>query len=282
MHRVNNYPARLTVGKAITCTDGHREFARAQARRRRDPITCGSGTIPNTRVSHARALEPFWGRTATHSARDPRTQATNPLMQQLLDFLPIAVFGAVYLFTGDIYRATLVLMIATVVQVALTWTIKRHVGNQLWMVLVISLVFGGLTLALHDKQFLFWKPTIMNWAFAAILGGGVMIGRNPLQTVLGAQLELPAKVWRNLTIGWALGCFAEGALNLVVAYHFSEAFWVGYKVWGGLVITFMFVGLTAVYLVRGGHLPEEEASGAQAVGRTTPILPKRDDSTPRS
>lgn len=198
-------------------------------------------------------------------------------MQQFLDFLPIAVFGAVYFSTGDIYQATLVLMIATVVQVGITWLVKRRIGTQLWMVLVISMVFGGLTLALHDKQFLFWKPTIMNWAFAGILAGGVLIGRNPLQTVLGAQLELPPRAWRNLTLGWAAGCFLEGGLNLVVAYHFSEAFWVGYKLWGGLVITAMFIGLTAVYLVRGGYLPDEDGVGPPAVaGGGEPSKPDAD------
>lgn len=197
-------------------------------------------------------------------------------MQQLLDFLPLAVFGAVYVISGDIYQATKVLMVATVLQVACTWVIRRKVGTQLWMVLVLALVFGGLTLALHDKQFLFWKPTIMNWAFAAILAGGVMLGRNPLHTVLGGQLELAPPVWRTLTLGWAAGCFTEGAVNLFVAYRYSEGAWVAYKVWGGLAFTALFIGLTALYLVRGGHLPDDEPDAVAAVD-----TPATEDTGPR-
>ncbi len=179
-------------------------------------------------------------------------------MQQFLDFLPVALFGAAYFVTGDIYQATVVLMVATTLQVAITWFTKRHVSGQLWLVLGISLVFGGLTLLLHDKQFLYWKPTILNWLFAAIIGGGIMVGRNPLQTMLGAQLALPAPAWRTLGIGWAIGFFLEGALNIVVFTQFSEAFWVGYKLWGGIAITALFIGLTIAYLARAGYLNEPD------------------------
>ena len=190
-------------------------------------------------------------------------------MQQFIDFLPIAVFAGVYFVTDDIYLATMVLMVATVLQVALTWLLKRKVGGQLWLVLGISLVFGGLTLALHDKQFLFWKPTIINWLFAGMIGGGLLLKRNPLRSLLGGQLQLPDHAWRVLSIGWAIGFFVEGVLNLVVAYQFSEAFWVGYKLWGGLALTALFVILTVVYLMRGGYLDEAEAATGDGTGPVT-------------
>ncbi len=198
-------------------------------------------------------------------------------MQQFIDFLPIAVFAGVYFISGDIYLATTVLMVATVLQVALTWLLKRKVGGQLWLVLGISLVFGGLTLALHDKQFLFWKPTIINWLFAGMIGGGLMLGRNPLRSLLGGQLQLPDHAWHVLSIGWGIGFFVEGALNLVVAYQFSEAFWVGYKLWGGLALTALFVLLTVVYLLRGGYLQEAPADPA---GADLPATPDQQTGTP--
>ena len=179
-------------------------------------------------------------------------------MQQFLDFLPVALFGAAYFLTGDIYKATVVLMVATTLQVAVTWFTKRHVSGQLWLVFGISLVFGGLTLLLHDKQFLYWKPTILNWLFAVIIGGGIMVGRNPLQTMLGAQLALPTAAWRTLGVGWAIGFFLEGALNILVFKNFSEAFWVGYKLWGGIAITALFIGLTIAYLARAGYLNDAD------------------------
>ena len=185
-------------------------------------------------------------------------------MQQFFDFLPVALFGAAYFLTGDIYQATLVLMVATTLQVAITWFAKRHVSGQLWLVLAISLVFGGLTLLLHDKQFLYWKPTILNWLFALIIGVGIAFGRNPLQVMLGAQLALPDKAWRTLGIGWAIGFFIEGALNIVVFKQFSEAFWVGYKLWGGIAITALFIALTVAYLARAGYLNEPDNAALPA------------------
>jgi len=184
-------------------------------------------------------------------------------MNPLFDFLPVALFVAVYVVSGDIYAATKVLMVATVIHTAVTWLVRRRIGAQLWLVLGVSMVFGSLTLLLHDKQFLFWKPTVINWLFAVILAGGVAIGRNPLRALLGKQLSLPPPVWRNLALGWAIGCLLEGALNLFIAYNFSEAFWVGFKLWGGFATTVLLMGASALYLVRGGYLDEDV--GAPAV-----------------
>lgn len=193
-------------------------------------------------------------------------------MQQFLDFLPILLFVGVYFFSGDIYQATLVLMVATAVQVVATYAFTKRVSGQLWLVFAVSMVFGGLTLALHDKQFLFWKPTIINWLFTALLAGGLLFGKNPVKALLGAQLQLPDPVWRNLAIGWAAAFFVEGVANLVVAYNFTEAFWVGYKLWGGMGLTLLFVAVTVVYLMRGGYLVEPDDAPTSESNTTTPPI----------
>jgi len=191
-------------------------------------------------------------------------------MRQLIDFLPIAVFFVVYWMAGrDFYLATAALMAATVAQVGLVYALTGRVDRQLRITFWLVLGLGGLTLALQQKAFVMWKPTVINWIFAVALAGSQYIGRrNLLERMLGHQLHLPDYVWRNLTWGWSGAFFLAGALNLVVAYGFSEAFWVNYKLFGGFGLTLVYVIATVVYLVRGGHLSEPPPSAEEARPRS--------------
>ena len=78
--------------------------------------------------------------------------------------------------------------------------------------------------------------------------------------MLGAQLRLPDSVWLRLNLGWSLGFFIAGALNLVVAFNFSLAFWVSYKLIGGFAITLSYIVLTLIYLSSGGHLQDPQTN----------------------
>lgn len=177
-------------------------------------------------------------------------------MRQLLDFVPIAAFVAIYYGTGDFFIATIALMVAVGLQVLLTWLIERTVNRMLMFTFWMVMVFGGLTLFLRDQTFLFWKPTVINWGFALIVLGSELIGHNVMHRLLGNQLPLHARAWRHLAFLWA-GCFTlAGALNLYVAFNFSEAFWVGYKLWGGISLSFLQITLTVLYIWRSGALRE--------------------------
>lgn len=179
-------------------------------------------------------------------------------MQQFLDFVPIVVFVAVY-YLEDIFWATGALMIAVTLQLVLMWALKRGISKQLKLTFWISLVLGGLTLFFRDNTFILWKPTIVNWLMSMGLLASHFIGRhNIVQRFLGQQLTLPISVWTRLNFGWAAGFFLAGALNLVVAYNFSEAFWVSYKLIGGFLITFCYIVATVVYLHVGGYLKEAD------------------------
>lgn len=185
-------------------------------------------------------------------------------MSQLLNFLPIAIFVAVF-FAADIYWATGALMIAVTVQVVACKLLGLPIGRELMLTFWASLAFGGLTLALRDETFIQWKPSIVNWVLAALLLGGHVLGRNPLRKLLGRQLSLPERVWMRLNLGWSLGFFLAGVLNLAVAYGFSMEFWVAYKLVGGLALTFSYIVLTLIYLHRLGLLqPPPESDGANA------------------
>ncbi|MCZ6870391.1 MAG: septation protein IspZ [Gammaproteobacteria bacterium] len=179
-------------------------------------------------------------------------------MKQFGHFLPVVAFVAVF-YLADIYYATAALMAAVTVQVAVVWWLKRKVEHQLKITFWIALTLGGLTLTLQDQTFIQWKPTVVYWIFAVAFVGSQYIGeRNLLQRVLGGQLKLPARIWRNLNFGWALGFLLAGMLNIWVAYNFSITVWVNFKLIGGLGLTLFYVLLTFGYLVWGGHLKEED------------------------
>jgi intracellular septation protein len=181
---------------------------------------------------------------------------------QLVEFVPILVFVVVYYAFG-IFYATAALMAAVTVQIGLLWLAKRPISGQTKFTFWLSLVFGGLTLLLHDKTFIQWKPTIVNWAMAAALLGSHFFSRqNLVQRMLGSQLSLPSGAWTRLNLGWAFGFLFAGGLNLYVARNFSEAFWVNYKLIGGVAITLIYMLITVAYLALNGYL--SDAARAQS------------------
>ena len=186
-------------------------------------------------------------------------------MQQLLNFLPIAVFVGVF-FAADIYLATAALMVAVTLQIALLKAMGRPVGRELALTFWASIIFGGLTLFLRDETFIQWKPTVVNWLLAGALIGAHFMGRNLIEKLLGGQLRLPQAVWTRLAFGWAGGFLLAGALNLVVAYNFSMEFWVMYKLVGGFGLTFAYIALTIYYLHRLGLLAPPAAEQGAAEG----------------
>jgi intracellular septation protein len=193
-------------------------------------------------------------------------------MKLLFDFFPILLFFVAYKFGGQlplddpwlkdnpIYIATLVAIVASVLQVGGTWVKNRKVENMHLISLVLIVVFGGATLYLKDPLFIKWKPTVLNWLFGLVFLGSQFIGRKPIiERMIGGQLELPAPVWRKLNLLWTGFFFTIGAINLYVAYSFEEQVWVNFKLFGMLGLTFLFVILQSIYLSR--YLPEAKPEG---------------------
>jgi len=179
-------------------------------------------------------------------------------MTQLLDFVPIALFVAIF-FASDIYYATAALMVAVTTQVVAYRLLKKPVSRELHLTLWASLLFGGLTLAFRNETFIQWKPTIVNWLLSASLVGSYYLRKkNLIEQLLSKQLTLVDEVWTRLNFGWALGFFVAGALNLIVAYNFSMEFWVSYKLIGGFALTFIYIMITMLYLARKGFLDSED------------------------
>ncbi|MEM6544680.1 MAG: septation protein A [Pseudomonadota bacterium] len=201
-------------------------------------------------------------------------------MRQLLELLPIVLFFVVYQMDGQtlsfaglshevdgIFSATAVLIAATAVQVLLTRLLDGSWEKRALWTLVAVGVFGGATLILRDQTFIQWKPTVFNWALAVtFLGFHLFSKRNLLQRILGSQIELPARVWAQLNWLWIANFSVVGALNLYVAYRFSEATWVSYKLYSAIGFTLVLAVLTAVII--SPHLQAAETATAKDAAPT--------------
>lgn len=177
-------------------------------------------------------------------------------MKALIDYLPLVAFGGAY-FTYDIYVATGVLMAALVLLVVFYRAVYGEWHKMHLATAALALVFGGVTLAVHDPVFIKVKPTVLYLLFAAVLAGSHVIGERPLiQRALGGQLVLPAHVWRTVSWLWVAFFLVCAALNLVVAFGFSETAWVNFKLFGILGLTLLFVLGQGLYL--SPYLKEQE------------------------
>lgn len=181
-------------------------------------------------------------------------------MKLLSDFLPVVAFFVAFKLQG-FYVATATLIAVTLVQLAWTWFKHRRVERLQLMVAGLVLLFGGLTLVFENDLFLKWKPTLINWGFAIAFLGSAFIGEKPLiQRLMGGQLELAKPLWARLNLAWVSFFVATGALNLYVAYHYSQEIWVDFKLFGLMGLTLAFVLAQGFYLAR--HLPQEKENAS--------------------
>ena len=179
-------------------------------------------------------------------------------MKTLLDFIPILLFFAAYKLHAwfgvskdeAMFFATPVLMAATAAQMAIIYYLDRSLTTLQKVTLGMILVFGGITLALHDKRFVMWKPTVLYWLMGVGLLVSQAMGKQPLKSLMGKQLTLPEAVWRRLSLAWVAFFAGMGALNLYVAFTFSEEVWVNFKLFGGMGLMLLFVIGQSIVLSR--------------------------------
>ena len=184
-------------------------------------------------------------------------------MKFLYDLFPLLLFFAAF-YVFDIYVATAVAMVASIAQVAhFRWKHGRFETMHL-VTLAAIMIFGSLTLLLHDSTFIKWKPTIVYWVLTTLmLATQWGRGKTAFERLLGAQMQLPRPVWRKMNLSWAIFFLVLGVLNLYVAFWFGldmaeatrDKIWVNFKVWGTLVLTFLFIVGQSFLLAR--HLPDQ-------------------------
>ena len=178
-------------------------------------------------------------------------------MKFIADLLPVILFFIAYQ-VFDIYVATAVAVAAAGLQIAYLRIRQRPISTMQWVTLVLLMVFGGLTLLLHDPVFVKWKPTIVNWLFGAVfLVAPLFSQRTPIERLMGHAMTLPQEVWRRLNLAWGLFFCTLGGVNLFVAYRFDEATWVNFKLFGLLGLTLVFALAQGLYLTR--HMTPEPA-----------------------
>jgi intracellular septation protein len=186
----------------------------------------------------------------------------NPLLKLALEMGPLILFffansrPALFMpfigpllpasITGDkagIFVATAVFMVAILVALAVSYALTRHLPVMAMVTAVIVVVFGGLTLVLHDETFIKMKPTIIYVLFGGILLGGLYFNRHFLAIVFDAMFDLTEEGWRKLTLRWAVFFLALAVLNEVIWRTQTTDFWVNFKVFGVVPITFIFAAL---------------------------------------
>ena len=187
-------------------------------------------------------------------------------MKLLFDLFPVILFFATFKYYGSnpegaadllgsllgsavldvkqapILLATVVVIVATMAQIA--WVHFRHgkVDKMLWVSLVLVSVFGGMTLIFQDETFIKWKPTILYWVFAGSMAfAALVLKKNPIKAMLGEQMTLPDPVWGKVNLSWIAFFLFMGVLNLIVAFNFSTDIWVNFKLFGGMGLLLLFV-----------------------------------------
>lgn len=180
----------------------------------------------------------------------------SPAMQLLIDLFPVLAFFAVFKVYG-IYAATATIMVVMTIQVAVQWLRERKVNNMLLVSTILVLLFGGATLALRDPIFIQWKPTIVNWLFAAAFLGSRLFGKKTMaERIMGEAVELNAAFWRQLNMMWVVNFFVLGAANIYVVYNFDEATWVNFKLYGILGLTLVMALGQAIWI--SAHLANQD------------------------
>jgi intracellular septation protein len=143
---------------------------------------------------------------------------------------------------APILLATAVAIIATVAQIGYLLLRSKKVDPMLWVSLAIIFFFGGATIYFHNETFIKWKPTVLYWCFAAALFvSQIFFQKNLIRTMMEKQITLPDPAWQRLGLAWMAFFSVMGVLNLYVAFSFSTATWVNFKLFGGIGLMFAFV-----------------------------------------
>jgi intracellular septation protein len=200
-------------------------------------------------------------------------------MKLLFDFLPIMLFFAVFKYgeghpewatrfaqehlgaivSGGVVStaiapmllATAVVIAATLLQIVVQLVRRKKIESMLWVSLGLVTVMGGATIWFHNDVFIKWKPSVLYWLMAlGFVVSQLVFKKNLLKSMMGEQLQLPPRIWQRLSWAWVVFFFGMGALNLFVAFNYSLATWVNFKLFGSMGLMLAFTIAQGLYLSR--------------------------------
>ncbi len=203
-------------------------------------------------------------------------------MKFFFDFFPVLLFFLTYKFFGSLpseiitavnqfpyfsidqnnpkdamFLATLVIILATVLQNIMHFYVYRRLEKMHIISLVLLLVLGGATIIMKDAKLLVWKVTLINWLFAVVFLLSQFVGKKPIiQRLMGKAFDATQAIWMKLNLSWVLFFFIIGLINLYVYYQFGEQNWVNFKFYGLMGATFIFVIAQTFYLMKNATVIE--------------------------
>ena len=163
----------------------------------------------------------------------------HPVLKLALDIGPLVLFFVANARFG-IFVATAAFMAAVLAALAVSYVMTRHIAIMPVVTAVIVLIFGTLTLVLHNDTFIKLKPTIIYVLFGGTLAAGMLLGKSFLGVLFDSVFELTEEGWRKLTWRWVWFFFALALINEIVWRNFSTDFWVSFKLFGVVPLTFLF------------------------------------------
>ena len=171
---------------------------------------------------------------------------------------------------GGIFSAAEFLLAASILTYGSLFLVNRRLDKFQWITLCAVVLFCIPTIIFRNTDFLKWKAPIVNWIFATVFFGSRYFGSKPaIEHMMGHAVNAPKEVWRRLNSIWIVYFIILGAVNLIVAFTLSERAWIQFKVFGNLIITFVFVigqmPLLAKYIVVDEEDTESKSSGKESV-----------------
>lgn len=180
-------------------------------------------------------------------------------MKFLFDLFPLILFFVAYKMY-DIYVATAVVIVATIVQMAYFWTKHRRLEKMHLVTLILVVVFGGATILFQDEAFIKWKFSVVNWLFGLAFLGSQFIGeKNLVQRMLDKQISLPHQVWKRLNISWVVYFLSLGFVNIYVMYNYDTDTWVNFKTFGNIGLTLALIAGQGWYMHK--HMKHQNQAG---------------------